>query len=594
MKFTLKHAFLNIVRMPARTAICFLITLSTVAVSVVCGHIATVTDATIDSFASAYPIVATVYARPVEMPDGMLNVVPPSLTLDDVVMLSKTDSVRAYNITLMAGALAESALIDTLPDNSIFEEQPAQHLENESDTAVNAVNNIQLTEAFFSGDSVLTAGELFTESDMRGGSRAIIISSDTADRYGLTVGDSITIKFKLNKQYAVYHIRGVYESARGMTCAYIPLADHFKDYAVFGGIDSYLENSARRVDTVSRLDFLLQGEESVETFITDALRHGFDASAYNISVNDKPYKTVLQGLRDIRTVSLVVLVSVLAVGAAVFILAAVFFSLSRKRERTVLRALGMKNAHISTMFACEIAVIALAASLCGGWIGYTVADTALGMIERTSFHDTVAQANEARVTEDIREEKWLTLQKTIEISLTDSYTGLDGYILPVEDFTLSDTDNTTRYEVFWADGECIPITGVVWLDVPGFVNESSWPHSICKDSHRMSGYSFDCYVPEDSEYDIGDVIVVFPQNEQESSMMMIIGEEHIYTSTGIFEVYLRVIGKYSSDIYSGVVMPKRELELLCEYAGVTGDIYRIKYISGQNPHGISDQAVKLQ
>lgn len=594
MKFTLKHAFLNIVRMPARTAICFLITLSTVAVSVVCGHIAAVTDATIDSFASAYPIVATVYARPVEMPDGRLDVVPPSLTLDDVVLLSNTDSVRAYNITLTAGALAESALIDTLPDNSIFEEEPAPHLENESDTAVNAVNNIQLTEAFFSGDSVLTAGELFTESDMRGGSRAIIISSATADRYGLTVGDSITIKVKLNKLYAVYHIRGVYESARGMTCAYIPLADYFKDLAVFGGSDSYLENSIRRTDIVSRLDFLLTDGESIETFITDALRHGFDASAYNISVNDKPYKTVLQGLRDIRTVSLVVLFSVLVVGVAVFILVSVFFSLSRKRERTVLRALGMKNAHISTMFVCEIAVIALVAFLCGIGGGYAVADTALTIIERTSFHETVAQANEARVTEDVREEKWLTLQKTIEISLTDSYTGTDGYILPVEDFTLSDTDNTTRYEVFWSDGESVPITGVVWLDVPGFVNEPSWPHSICKDSHRIGGYSFDCYVPEGSEYDIGDMIVIWPQNEQTTSMMLQIGEKHTYVSAGYFDAYLRVVGNYTSDTYSGVVMPKRELELLCAYAGVTGDVYRITYISGQNPHGISDQAVKLQ
>ena len=39
-------------------------------------------------------------------------------------------------------------------------------------------------------------------------------------------------------------------------------------------------------------------------------------------------------------------------------------------------------------------------------------------------------------------------------------------------------------------------------------------------------------------------------------------------------ISLIVAGEYVSDKYSDIIMPMAELELMCDYIGVSGDVYR--------------------
>ncbi len=566
MKTIFKHAFLNIVRMPMRTVLCFLIAFITVSVTVVCGEIYSTVSRTKEDFKTSYPAVATVTGRSETAPNGTTQTYSPDL--DVLMTLLGSDSIRAYNMSIYAGELAEDEIIHKLPDNSLISAQPSDRLVFDDEIIVTAVNNLMLTEPFYSGDSKIAEGASFSEEELRGGCRAMVISKYAADKFGLSVGDGVVLKYRGKTNYALYTVVGIYESERGMTKCYIPIEDHFRELVNFESHNANTVFANVKPDTFGRLDFLLTSADAARDFITDSLAAGFDTSKYEITVNDKPYKTVMQGLNDIETVTLFVLVSMLTVGAAVFFLVAFFYSSSRKRERTVLRALGMKNAAVSAMFILEFTVILAAALMTGYLAGVPATDAAITAIESGVLSESLSDANVQKEAVAVRDQRALTLQREIDISFSAGYSGLEGYIRQAN--AITDSDHCLRYESYWDGSRKITVTGTTKLDAAGFVNKASYEADIFKEGHRMTGYAFVCFVPENSEYKIGDSIMVTP-HETAGTVSL---REDGYENFRMTEVYLTVIGTYDSDKYEGIVMPMAELELLHDYLSLSSETYR--------------------
>ena len=105
MKFAVRHAFINVVRMPVRTALCFLIIFAVTAVSAVCIRLNKLTESARERFADEYPAVATVSVRVTTSPDGVRSYASKRLYLDDAAMLARSDTVRSYGISIFAGKL---------------------------------------------------------------------------------------------------------------------------------------------------------------------------------------------------------------------------------------------------------------------------------------------------------------------------------------------------------------------------------------------------------------------------------------------------------------------------------------------------------
>lgn len=572
MKLFFKYAFINILRIPIRTVICIMIALVTTVVAVLCTDINNITGKAKEDFRNNYPTVATVSVKRIESPDGTQSFRGESLNLDDVMELSKSDSVEAYNISIHAGQLGNDVIITKLPDNSILESVPKDVILNDGNISVIAVNNLMLTEAFYSGDSVITEGREFSNVEMKGGSRAIVISKETSDKYGITVGDSVTVCMSNKSAYSLYRIVGIYISERGMTAAYIPLSDYLKDHTIFNQHEAYLNNLSVRFDNVLRLDFLLKSPEDATKFINDALDLGFDTSNHDITVNDKPYKTVSNSLDSICSMSETICVAVLVVGTVIFVLAAAFFAFSRSKETIVLNALGMKRRFINSMYVFEFVFIAIIAMITGVIGGSLLSRSAIHMIEKSYISQSVEDANKEKKSDEVHENRVLSLQREINVSLINGYVGIEGYVYPTSN-KLPIESEAVRHDVFYTDNGVTNVTAVTQLSVEDFENKASLQRDICVSGHRLDGYSFECYVDERSQYKIGDVIRLYTQNPDESIVFTERDGKYVYVSAIYPDITLVVVGVYTEKQLSGIVMSMAELELLSDYSSVCSESY---------------------
>ncbi len=574
MKMFFRHVFLNIIRIPARTVLCFIIAFFTVTVTVICGQVNAVISEASENFRENYPAVATVSSRVSETATGVgIGSGSTGLDLNEMMRYLATETVEAYNITLNVGSLAEAEIIKRLPTNELLEEEPKNVISAEVTASVMAVNNINLTEPFYSEDSVIVEGREFSAEEMRGGTRAMIISKETAEKYSIRVGDSAIYKYRGNGHiYSEYTVVGIYESARGITYAYIPLGDYMREFALSNS-GSYIKANDRNF-LLDRADFLLRSPSDAEKFITDAIANGTDPTMISINVNDKPYKSISEGLNNINTVTLAVLISVIFVGVTVFFLVAFFFSISRKQERIILRALGMKNYAVTAMFVCELTFIAAFASAFGILVGVAATDTAIELIESGTVSGVVEEANKRVDVENIQQKRRLTMQRDVEITLSEGYTGLTGYIHPARGFSWYRNDISLRYELVYMGNIPVTVTGTTWLDSEGFENKASYDRSIIVGG-RSKNLEFACYVPEDSSYKVGDVFLVDTTDISKYSRLTSSSLGSGYsqtTSKGGFA--FKVVGTYKAtkDI-NGIVMAMEEMELCYDYATMAGETF---------------------
>ncbi|MBR2634554.1 MAG: ABC transporter permease [Clostridia bacterium] len=573
MKVFFHFVFRNVIRRPLRSFLCFFIALLTALVMIVCQTISQRVESALTDLEKNYPAVATITRRAVISPDGVKIPSSRYLTVDEAYPLSQSGSVKAWNITLPAGSLAQEELMGKLPDEEFLAEPPREVISVDDRVSVQAVNNLVLTEAFYSGESKIVEGRLFTSEEMRGGTRAIILSRNTARRYGLALGDKVTFDFENSGSFSLYRVVGIYESGKGTELCYIPLEDYFRDLCMLWPTGAHLDSVAARPDRVIRLDFLLTSPESGEVFIRDAQSLGFDLSAFDININDGAYFAVKDGLEGILLLSRIVFFSVLTVGTVILALIIWFFSSSGKNERTVLRVLGMKSAKISAMFASEYVLIMIAALSAALLSGGAVSDSALHFVERCALEEAVEEAN---AQEDLSERtnREIILKRKIHLSLIDGYEGLVGEVHAVSNH-LEEGKIGVRREIFWSQSGAMTLLGMTDFAVDGFENTASFERDILSESGKLSGYYFRCYVPENSPYRVGEIIPLMPQK---------MGEALVFTgdlANGLYRGVLISSGLVVSGIYppeahigEEFVLPMKELELMCEYLSISSEKYR--------------------
>lgn len=575
---TIKIALLNIIRIPMRTVLFSLIAFTVIFIGCFCFNTANVSDNAIRALDDSYPFTATIISKNIPSSDGSFGRAG-SLNLDTLSLLQNSKSIATYNFEILAGQLAEDEIVSTLPDNTILTKEPAAELSGIQYPVV-AVNELYLEQEFTDGSYYITDGSPFTDADIYGGNRAIIISETIAQKYGFGIGDTVNYKIKNSDCYRSCVVRGIFAESfdRPVAAAYIPLSDYFSDAAtVLQGLSradssKYYERS---LDSVNRIDFLLKSKQSVSEFMYDAKKAGVDLSKYEIIINDRAYNTAAYGISEIRTISLFVLVLTVAAGCIILYAIIAFYRRTRAKEILILHNLGMRYVQINLIYFFEYAFLIAAAAILAVSIGTVSSNLVVEYLNDTYIAELENYANQKEPASDtVGSFRSSALTYPVRMSFHK-----DGEVdkLPFVTWKLNkDEDHpAVRYEQFYdADKQRqIIVRGVEDQDL-----HSGSGDEILYDSDRIGGYEFPCSVPQNSEYSVGDSIVIYRISDSYYSAMQVDAHQNCrYSKPYMAYVVLRVKKITDSE---NIEVNYDDLTVICTYLGISSSVYRnIRYDS---------------
>ncbi len=138
---------------------------------------------------------------------------------------------------------------------------------------------------------------------------------------------------------------------------------------------------------------------------------------------------------------------------------------------------------------------------------------------------------------------------------------------------MTEGGSAVRYEQFY-DGKN---QKQIWLH--GIKNENiSSDHGgeILYEPNRMSGIEFPCYIPQGTEYLVGDCFPIYRISGEYFSMMLgNVPQKCAYMTPPMAYVVLRAVGTSESDY---IEVDFDDLTMICTYLGISSDIYRnIRY-----------------
>lgn len=569
MKRVLKLALKNIVAIPQRTFIYFSIVFITVLTVVVCFTLYSVGNDAGERFERDYATVATVYPKTISNEVGTATVRSGAyLSFDDLASLRSSDTVAAYGFSILCGSVPDAEIISRLPGEWLLEKEP-QKIIKPTYYSLYAVENLMLLDRFFRGDSVITEGAPFSDTDVRRAERVAIISQTVAEHHGLHVGDDIVFDMKDNC-FVIFKITGIYSSKLGLNDCYIPFSTFSKLYGAMHS-NTYVTDSERRY-RITRMDFLLNDVNGGGEFISDAINNGLDIGNFDIAVNDRQYKIAMNGISSLCNVSAVVFVSVLCAGVALVVLISFFYSAMRQKERHVLRALGIKDREVSGMMLTESAIIIAFSLLAGMAAGIPASRLAVLIADEQQTESTKTEISYS-VIDPFDKTPEMTLQRDMDFSLfgsADSY--ISENIIPYRRAIASEDEVAHRYERFWVykTNEEITVLGITKADINDFSNVASNPYSLTKDFSRKRGYTFDCYVSEHSQYNVGDIIYFYASPE--GTIVRVTADGQFNQERKIYFAF-KVAGTYTGDYDADVVVAMEEMELLCDCVYLHSDGY---------------------
>ena len=169
---------------------------------------------------------------------------------------------------------------------------------------------------------------------------------------------------------------------------------------------------------IERADFMLRDREAFSTFVMAAVENGLDLQEANLVFNNSSYDVLREELQNIDTIAALVFIVALVVGVGVFAFFTAYFGNSRRKEKEILHALGMKKCSVSAMMAAELCVIAVAAAIVGFFGGMGAADAVCGYVNET----VLAEASESavlRAADSARTDPGaMPLEREIEIEIS--------------------------------------------------------------------------------------------------------------------------------------------------------------------------------
>ena len=224
----------------------------------------------------------------------------------------------------------------------------------------------EYSSLFLSGALRLTEGRHVTDSD--GG---IILYEGVADKYGLSIGDTLEVKNgNPNDPLVECEIAGLFEVVADDDDEQATMArpSTFYDYEEYIFVD---------MDTMSAISAPYTASEgngitSVDFFVSDAAKlesiaqevknsTSIDWNSYYITVNNEVYERISGSLSDTTTLVTTLIVMITVVSMVLIILILSMSIRSRKREIGILLAVGIEKHAVLLQQMLEICLVAIVA-----------------------------------------------------------------------------------------------------------------------------------------------------------------------------------------------------------------------------------------
>ena len=219
---------------------------------------------------------------------------------------------------------------------------------------------------FLSGALRLTEGRHVTE-----GNSGIILYEGLAEKYGLSLGDTLEIKNgNPDDPLVECEIAGLFEviadgDDEQATMAKPSTLFDYKDY-VFVNMDTmsavsepYTVSEGNGIDSV---DFFVSDAAKLESIVQEVQENtSIDWNSYYLTVNDEVYERISSSLSDTGTLITTLIVVITVVSMVLIILILSMSIRSRKREMGILLAVGIAKPSVILQYVLETALIAVVA-----------------------------------------------------------------------------------------------------------------------------------------------------------------------------------------------------------------------------------------
>jgi len=338
------------------------------------------------------------------------------LTLDELLVYSKAESVKAFSYTLTT-SLNGTDLIKSIDTTAAASTSTSTATSNSTTTAKSSTNTQQGQQnegfgrmgkqgdftvigyssdsgmtAFVNGTSTITQGAIFSEGTSE---NVCVISDELALYNSLSVGDVFTLVNPNDAADTVsLTVAGIYKNSQatvttgntmgGFSAASDPANEIYMSYTALKAITTSSIASATTTTSTNGTTSTTALREQVAgtySFADVDSYNKFDAQArtlgladtYTITSSDlTSYEQSLQPLENLSTFATYFLIVVLLIGGVILIVLNIFNIRERKYEIGVLTAIGMKKGKVSLQFITELFVVTFACIIIGAGIGAAV------------------------------------------------------------------------------------------------------------------------------------------------------------------------------------------------------------------------------
>lgn len=219
---------------------------------------------------------------------------------------------------------------------------------------------------FLSGALRLTEG-----SHVSGEGHGILLCKDVAEKYGLSIGDTIEVKNGNPSDPLIScKIAGLYEviadnSDEQATMARPSTFYDYEDY-IFTSMDTMTEvlasYNASEGNGISSVDFFVSDAAELERIVQKVQSNTtIDWNAYYITVNNEVYERIAASVSDTGMLITTLIVVITVVSMVLIVLILSMTMRSRKREMGILLAIGIEKTAILLQYMLEILLIAVLA-----------------------------------------------------------------------------------------------------------------------------------------------------------------------------------------------------------------------------------------
>lgn len=251
----------------------------------------------------------------------------------------------------------------------------------ENDNAIEALEGQEYTKDLFYGtgcfDSAysplfltgalrLTEGHHVTE-----GNGGIILYEGVAEKYGLSIGDTLEVKNgNPDDPLVECEIAGLFEVIADDTDEQATMAkpSTFYDYEEYIFVDMDVMSAvsapytASEGNGISSVDFFVSDAAKLESIVQEVQENtSIDWNSYYLTVNDEVYERISSSLSDTGTLITTLIVVITVVSMVLIILILSMSVRSRKREMGIMLAVGIAKPSVILQYIFETALIAVVA-----------------------------------------------------------------------------------------------------------------------------------------------------------------------------------------------------------------------------------------